>query len=59
MKKKVFRIIGLVLLAIISVIFCYFFVGKAKPVEKIDFGTTFSKIYTEELEMDWKETYSR
>ncbi len=55
--KKVFRIAGLVLLAIIIVIFCYFFVGKAKPVEKIDFGITFSKIYTEELEMDWKETY--
>ena len=40
------------------VIFCYFFVGKSKPVEKIDFGVTFSKIYAEELGLDWEETYS-
>jgi len=55
--KKVFIIIGLVLLGLVLVVFCYFFVGKAKPVEKIDFGITFSKIYVEELNLDWKEAY--
>ena len=55
--KKVFRIIGLVLLILVIVVFCYFFVGKAKPVEKIDFGVTFSKIAAEELELDWKKIY--
>jgi len=55
--KKVFIIIGLVLLVLIIIVFCYFFVGKAKPVEKIDFGITFSKIQAESLGLDWKETY--
>lgn len=55
--KKVFKIIGLVLLVLIIIVFCYFFVGKAKPVEKIDFGVTFSKIYAQELGLDWKEAY--
>ncbi len=57
MKKKVFIITGSVLLGLILIILCYFFVGKAKPVEKIDFGITFSKIYAEELNLDWKEAY--
>lgn len=55
--KKVFIIIGLVLLGLIVAIFCYFFIGRAKPVEKIDFGVTFSKIQAEELSLNWKEVY--
>jgi len=54
---KVLKIIGLVLLGILVVIFCYFFVGKTKPVSKIDFGITFSKIQAQELKLDWKKTY--
>ncbi len=55
--KKFFSIIGLILLAIIVAGFCYFFVGKAKPVEKVDFGVTFSKIQAEDLGLDWQKTY--
>jgi hypothetical protein len=55
--KKVFIIIGLVLLGLIVAIFCYFFVGRAKPAEKIDFGVTFSKIQSGELSLNWKEVY--
>jgi len=47
----------IILLAIIVAVFCYFFVGKAKPVEKIDFGVTFSQVYAEELGLDWEETF--
>jgi len=54
---KVLKIIGLVLLGILIVIFCYFFVGKTKPVSKIDFGVSFSKIQAQELKLDWKKAY--
>ena len=57
MIKRIFIIIGLVLLLLLVVVFCYFFIGKAKPVESIDFGVTFSKIYAEQLGLDWKEAY--
>lgn len=56
--KKFLIYLGLFLAALMVVVFCYFFVGKSKPVEKIDFGVTFSKIYAEELGLDWEETYS-
>jgi len=55
--KKVLKIIGLVLLVLIIVVLCYFFIGKPKPVEKIDFGVTFSKIYAGELSLDWRKAY--
>jgi len=57
MIKKIIKIGGLVLLGLIIIVFCYFFIGKAKPVEKIDFGVTFSKIQAERLGLNWKETY--
>lgn len=57
MKKRIFKISGLVLLALVIIVFCYFFVGKAKPVEKIDFGVTFSKIAAKGLEINWQEAY--
>jgi len=55
--KKFFIIIGSVLLALIIAGFFYFFVGESKPAEKIDFGVTFSKIYAEELGLDWEESF--
>jgi len=55
--KKVFVIIGLALLILVIIVFCYFFVGKTKPVEKIDFGITFSKIQARDLGLNWEETY--
>jgi len=57
MIKRISKIIGLVLLGLFIVFFCYFFIGKAKPVGKIDFGITFSKIQAERLSLDWKEVY--
>jgi len=55
--KKIFIVIGLILLILIIGFFCYFFVGKARRVEQIDFGITFSKIQAERYDLDWKELY--
>lgn len=55
--KKFLAYFGIILLAVIIVVFCYFFVGKAKPVEHVDFGVTFSKIYAEKLGLNWRENY--
>lgn len=55
--KKFLKIFSLILLTIIVAVFCYFFVGKSKPIEKIDFGITFSKIQTEGFKLDWQKTY--
>ncbi len=57
MVKKILKITGLVLLGLIILFFCYFFVGNTKPVEKIDFGITFSKLQADSLGLNWKETY--
>jgi len=57
MTKRVLKIIGSVLLVIFVTVFCYFFVGKAKPVENIKLGVTFSKIATEGFNLDWQKTY--
>jgi hypothetical protein len=35
----------------------YFFVGKAKPAEKIDWGVVFSQKHSQLLGLDWKENY--
>ena len=35
----------------------YFFVGKTKPAEKIEWGVNFSQKQAENLGLDWKETY--
>lgn len=56
--KKVFIYLGIVVLIIIIIGFCYFFVGRAKPAEKIDFGVTFSRLQTEQLGLDLVGTYS-
>ena len=55
--KRFLKYLLIILLAIIIAGFCYFFVGKTKPAEKIDFGVTFSKIYSEQLGLDWKNNY--
>jgi len=55
--KKFFRFLFIILLAVIVAVFCYFFVGETKPVEKIDFGVTFSKIYAQQLGLDWEKSY--
>jgi hypothetical protein len=37
--------------------FCFFFVGKAKPAEKIEWGVVFSQKHSQLLGLDWKENY--
>jgi hypothetical protein len=37
--------------------FCFFFVGKAKPAEKIEWGVVFSQKHSQLLGLDWKENF--
>ncbi len=57
MIKRILKIAGLVLLGLLLIFFCYFFIGKPKPVENIEFGVTFSKIEAENYNLDWKQAY--
>jgi len=45
------------LLLILIGAFCFFFVGKTKPAEKINWGVAFSQKHAECLGLDWKESY--
>jgi hypothetical protein len=47
----------LVIFIILLILFCYFFIGKPKPAEKITWGVNFSQKHAENLGLDWKETY--
>lgn len=61
--NKVEKIIKMIIwilatiLAIIVVVFCYFFVGFVKPSQNITWGVDFSQMQAESLGLDWKETY--
>lgn len=55
--KKFFKIILLILIIVILVLFIYFFIGKSKPAEKVEWGVTFSKRYSIDLGLDWQETF--
>jgi len=50
----IFSIIFLILLGG----FLFFFVGKAKPADEINWGIVFSQKHAEFLGLDWKENYS-
>jgi len=54
MKLKMFFLIILVLILFLAV---FFFVGKPPRAEKITFGVNFSQKHTQNLSLDWKETY--
>jgi hypothetical protein len=47
-----------VFLAFLFFVFCYFFVGQARPAEKIVWGVNFSQKHSELLGLDWRENYS-
>ncbi len=53
----VIKIILWFILLIFLTAFCFFFVGKAKPAEKINWGATFSQKHSELLGLNWKENY--
>ncbi|MCX6722076.1 MAG: hypothetical protein NTY04_02715 [Candidatus Staskawiczbacteria bacterium] len=60
MKKrlKIFIYCLIIILAILAIIFCYFFVGKAPVQKNITWGVDFSQMQAESLGLNWKETYS-
>jgi len=55
--KKVLKIILLLLILVIIVFVLYFFIGKVKPVEKVEWGVSFSKRYAIDLGLDWQKTF--
>ncbi|MBU3918479.1 beta-galactosidase [Patescibacteria group bacterium] len=54
---KFFKMIIFFILIILITIFCFLFVGKAKPAENINWGVIFSQKHSEEMGLDWKENY--
>lgn len=48
----------LVLLVILISLVIYMFTGTVKQSSGVAFGVTFSQVFAEELELDWKEMYS-
>jgi len=47
-----------VILVILVVVFCYFFVGSVPVSKNITWGVDFSQMQAQSLGLDWKETYS-
>jgi hypothetical protein len=54
---KIFIFCLSIILAILAIIFCYFFVGKAPVSKNITWGIDFSQMQAQSLGLDWKETY--
>ena len=57
-KLKIFIFCLAIILALLAIIFCYFFVGKAVVSKNITWGVDFSQMQAESLGLDWKKTYS-
>ncbi|MBZ9569829.1 hypothetical protein KJA16_02835 [Patescibacteria group bacterium] len=55
--KKFLRRLLLILLFIFLAFLAYLFIGTAPKAEKITWGVNFSQKHTENLGLDWKETY--
>jgi len=55
--KKIQKYLLISLFLFILSFFCFFFVGKAKPAEKIEWGVVFSQKHSQLLGLDWKENY--
>jgi len=55
--KKVLKYFLFGFLIFLSFFIFYFFVGKAKPAEKIEWGVVFSQKHAQLLELDWKKAY--
>ncbi|MFZ5559588.1 MAG: hypothetical protein ACOZAL_02235 [Patescibacteria group bacterium] len=55
---KILKKILLLLLALFILLAVYLFVGKSKPVEKVEWGVSFSKRYALELGLDWQKVFS-
>ena len=46
-----------VIFILLAIVFCYFFIGKAKEQKNITWGIDFSQMQAESLKLDWKQTY--
>lgn len=60
MKKMVKIIIWslAIIVAVLTIILCYFFVGKPSVAKNITWGVDFSQMQAQSLGLDWKEVYS-
>jgi len=59
MKKKfktIYIFLGIIIVLGL-VVFCYFFVGRARVAEKIIWGVDFSQMQAQSLKLNWKEIY--
>ncbi len=59
--KKIIKILIfwlVVILVILTIIFCYFFVGEATISKNITWGVDFSQMQAESLGLNWRDTYS-
>jgi hypothetical protein len=56
--KKILKMFLFAVLFALLVAFCYFFIGRVKQAEKINWGVNFSQKYAKNLGLDWKEVYS-
>lgn len=57
MIRRFLKYFLLIFLIFILIILGYFFLGSAPQTEKINWGMNFSQKHTENLGLDWKETY--
>ncbi len=55
--NKIIKMIVLSLVVLVSALIIYLFLGRAPIQENILWGVNFSQKHTENLKLDWKETY--
>jgi len=55
--RKIIKYIAITLLAIVIIVFSFFFVGKNESREDIRWGVNFSAKHAENLGLDWQEAY--
>ncbi len=55
---KIFILFLAIILALLAIVFCYFFVGSAPVRQNITWGVDFSQMQAEALKLDWKEVYT-
>jgi hypothetical protein len=54
---KMLIIFAAVIIVILAVVFCYFFIGKTPVSKNITWGVDFSQMQAESLGLNWKEAY--
>lgn len=54
---RIFGLLVLVILLILVGVLIYMMIGEAPMPDKVNFGVTFSQVFAEELQLDWKIAY--